>query len=42
MAEHRRLCLAPNEMCSHDEKDTTSINEVIPEFTENLNSSIQG
>ena len=31
-----------NEMCSHDEKDTTSINEVIPDFTENLNSSIQG
>ena len=31
-----------NEMCSHDEKDTTSINEVIPDFAENLNSSIQG
>jgi len=31
-----------NEMCSHDEKDTTSIDEVIPDFTENLNSSIQG
>ena len=31
-----------NEMCSHDEKDTTSINEVIPDFTENLNSSIKG
>ena len=29
-------------MCSHDEKDTTSINEVIPDFTENLNSSIKG
>ena len=31
-----------NEMCSHDEKDTTSIDEVIPDFTENLNSSIKG
>ena len=31
-----------NEMCSHDEKDTTSIDEAIPDFTENLNSSIQG
>jgi aspartyl-tRNA(Asn)/glutamyl-tRNA(Gln) amidotransferase subunit A len=31
-----------NEMCSHDEKDTTSIDEVIPDFTENINSSIQG
>ncbi len=31
-----------NEMCSHDEKDTTSINEVIPDFTEKLNSSIKG
>ena len=31
-----------NEMCSHDEKDTTSLNEDIPDFTENLNSSIEG
>jgi aspartyl-tRNA(Asn)/glutamyl-tRNA(Gln) amidotransferase subunit A len=31
-----------NEMCSHDEKDTTSIDEAIPDFTENLNSSIHG
>ena len=31
-----------NEMCSHDKKDTTSIDEVIPDFTENLNLSIQG
>jgi aspartyl-tRNA(Asn)/glutamyl-tRNA(Gln) amidotransferase subunit A len=31
-----------NEMCSHDEKDTTSIEEVIPDFTEKLNSSIKG
>jgi len=31
-----------NEMCSHDDKDTTSIDEAIPDFTENLNSSIQG
>jgi aspartyl-tRNA(Asn)/glutamyl-tRNA(Gln) amidotransferase subunit A len=31
-----------NEMCSHDTKDTTSLDEVIPDFTENLNSSIKG
>ena len=31
-----------NEMCSHDEKDTTSLNEDIPDFTENLNSPIKG
>ena len=31
-----------NEMCSHDEKDTTSLNEDIPDFIENLNSSIKG
>ena len=31
-----------NEMCSHEEKDTTSNDEVIPHFAENLNSSIQG
>ena len=31
-----------NEMCSHDEKDTTSIDEAVPDFTENLNSSIKG
>ena len=31
-----------NEMCSHDEKDTTSIDEEIPDFTEKLDSSIKG
>ena len=31
-----------NEMCSHDPKDTTSLDENIPDFTQNLNSSIQG
>ena len=31
-----------NEMCSHDEKDTTSLNEDVPNFTENLNSPIKG
>ena len=30
-----------NEMCSHDEKDTTSTDEAIPDFTENLTSSMQ-
>ncbi len=31
-----------NEMCSHDEKDTTSLNEDIPNFEKNLNSSLKG
>ena len=31
-----------NEMCSHDEKDTTSLNEDVPNFSENLNSPIKG
>ena len=31
-----------NEMCSHDEKDTTSLDEKIPDFTKNINSSIEG
>ena len=31
-----------NEMCSHDPKDTTSLDENIPDFTQNLNSSIHG
>ena len=31
-----------NEMCSHDEKDTTSLNEDIPNFEENLNSPLKG
>ena len=31
-----------NEMCSHDEKDTTSLNEDIPNFEENLNLPLKG
>ena len=31
-----------NEMCSHDIKDTTSLNEHIPDFTENINQPIKG
>jgi aspartyl-tRNA(Asn)/glutamyl-tRNA(Gln) amidotransferase subunit A len=31
-----------NEMCSHDAKDTTSLDEEIPDFTKDLNSSLQG
>ena len=31
-----------NEMCSHDEKDTTSLDNDIPDFEENLNSSLKG
>ena len=31
-----------NEMCSHDDKDTTSLNDDIPDFTQNLNSSLKG
>jgi len=31
-----------NEMCSHDEKDTTSLNEDIPNFEENLNVPLRG
>jgi len=31
-----------NEMCSHDDKDTTSLNEDVPNFSENLNSPIKG
>jgi aspartyl-tRNA(Asn)/glutamyl-tRNA(Gln) amidotransferase subunit A len=31
-----------NEMCSHDDKDTTSLNEDVPNFLENLNSPIKG
>jgi len=30
------------EMCSHDDKDTTSLNEDVPNFSENLNSPIKG
>ena len=29
-----------NEMCSHDEKDTTSLDDTIPNFEENLNDSL--
>ena len=31
-----------NEMCSHDEKDTTSLDNDIPDFEENLNNSLKG
>src|SRR6056300_151204 len=31
-----------NEMCSHDLKDTTSLDETIPDFTENLDKPIKG
>ena len=31
-----------NEMCSHDEKDTTSLDHTIPNFGENLNDSLNG
>ena len=31
-----------NEMCSHDIKDTTSLNEHIPDFTKNINQPIKG
>ena len=31
-----------NTMCSHDEKDTTSLDNKIPDFEENLNTSISG
>ena len=30
-----------NEMCSHDEKDTTSLDNDIPDFEENLNASLK-
>ena len=30
-----------NQMCSHDEKDTTSLDDVIPNFEENLNQSLK-
>ena len=31
-----------NEMCSHDQKDTTSLDESIPNFEDNLNLSLKG
>ena len=31
-----------NEMCSHDEKDTTSLDDKIPNFEDNLNNSLKG
>ena len=31
-----------NEMCSHDQKDTTSLDENIPNFEDNLNLSLKG
>ena len=30
-----------NQMCSHDEKDTTSLDDVIPNFEENLNQPLK-
>ena len=43
MARTAQDCaLLLNEMCSHDEKDTTSLNEDIPNFEENLNSPLKG
>jgi aspartyl-tRNA(Asn)/glutamyl-tRNA(Gln) amidotransferase subunit A len=31
-----------NEMCSHDSKDTTSLDEEIPNFEENLSNPLDG
>jgi len=31
-----------NQMCSYDEKDTTSLNDNIPDFEENINKSLSG
>ena len=31
-----------NEMCSHDEKDTTSLDDKVPNFEDNLNNSLKG
>ncbi len=31
-----------NQMCSYDEKDTTSLNDHIPDFGENINKSLSG
>ena len=31
-----------NQMCSYDEKDTTSLNDNIPDFGENINKSLSG
>ena len=31
-----------NQMCSHDKKDTTSLDDTIPNFEENLNNSLNG
>ena len=30
-----------NEMCSHDEKDTTSLDDKVPNFEDNLNNSLK-
>ena len=43
MARSAEDCaLILNEMCSHDEKDTTSLNENIPDFQKHLNESLKG
>ena len=31
-----------NEMCSHDNKDTTSLDETIPDFTKDLDAPVKG
>ena len=43
MARTAQDCaLLLNEMCSHDIKDTTSLDEDIPNFEDNLNQSLKG
>ena len=43
MARSAEDCaLILNEMCSHDEKDTTSLDENIPDFQKHLNESLKG
>ena len=43
MARSAEDCaLMLNEMCSHDEKDTTSLDENIPDFQKHLNESLKG
>ena len=43
MARSAEDCaLILNEMCSHDKKDTTSLDENIPDFQKHLNESLKG
>ena len=37
----RRLCPAFKSNVSHDEKDTTSLDDAIPNFEENLNQPLK-